>query len=140
MPHLRPVVGVGVMVLKGEQVLLGIRKKSPGIGEYGFAGGHLEHLESFQQCAEREVFEETGLEIQNVRFLRVKNMTEYAPRHYVHVALVADWKSGEPKLMEPEKCEGWDWYPIDALPAPLFATVVDDFEALKTGKVYWDAI
>ena len=139
-PHLRPVVGVGVMVLKGDQVLLGIRKKNPGAGEYAFAGGHLEHLESFEACAKREVMEETGLEIENVRFLRVKNMIEYAPRHYLHIALVADWKAGEPQLMEPEKSEGWGWYPLDTLPSPLFATVADDFEALRSGRVYWDAV
>lgn len=28
---------------------------------------------------------------------------------------------GDVLNMEPNKCEGWDWYSIDELPSPLFA-------------------
>jgi 8-oxo-dGTP diphosphatase len=139
-PAQRPVVGIGVMIIRDGKVLLGKRKKNPGVGEFCYPGGHLENLESFEACAKRETFEEAGIEIENVRFLRVLNMTAYAPKHYVHIALVADWKSGEAKRMEPEKCEGWDWYPLDNLPSPVFATVRDDMIARETGKNYWDAV
>jgi 8-oxo-dGTP diphosphatase len=131
-------VGIGVMVFKGEKVLMGKRKGSHGAGEYAWPGGHLEYMESFIDCAKREVLEETGMEIQNVRFLRLANIKIYAPKHCVDIALIADWKSGEPKVMEPEKCEGWGWYDLDNLPKPLFATIHTAIEAYKTGRIFWD--
>ena len=95
-------------------------------------------MESIEECARREVREETGIEIENVRFLRLMNLKHYPPKHYIDIALVADWKSGEPKTMEPEKCEGWDWYDLDHLPQPLFYTVPSYVEAFRTGRNYWD--
>lgn len=136
--ELRPRVGVGVMVLRDGHLLLGRRKGSHGAGEYAYPGGHLEHLESFEQCAKREVREETGLEIGPLRFLRVLNTREYAPKHYVDVAFAADWVSGEPRVLEPEKIDGWAWYPLDALPSPVFGTIPTALEALTTGRTFWD--
>lgn len=135
----RPRVGVGVMVLKNGRLLLGRRKGSHGAGEYAYPGGHLEHLESFAECAAREVKEETGIEIGPIRFLRVLNTTEYAPKHYIDVAFAADWVSGEPQVLEPEKIDGWAWYPLDALPAPLFGTIPTALEALQSGRTFWDS-
>jgi 8-oxo-dGTP diphosphatase len=132
----RPKVGIGVMIFKDGKVLLGKRKSALGFGTYAWPGGHLEYMESFEGCARRETTEETGIEIQNVRFLRLLNMKEYAPKHYVDIGLVADWKSGEPRVMEPEKCEGWDWYDLDALPQPLFVETY--IEAYKTGRNFFD--
>jgi 8-oxo-dGTP diphosphatase len=99
-------VGIGVMVIKDGKVLLGKRKGKHGAGEYAWPGGNFEYMESFEECAKREVMEETGMEIHNIRFLRLFNLKTYAPKHYVDIGLIADWKSGEPQLLEPEKCEG----------------------------------
>jgi 8-oxo-dGTP diphosphatase len=132
-------VGVGVMIMKDGKVLLGKRKGSHGEGEYAWPGGHLEYMESFEECAKREVMEETGMEIDNIRFLRLSNLKDYAPKHYVDIGLVADWKSGDPEIKEPDKIEGWGWYDLENLPSPLFATLPTYFEALKTGRNFWDA-
>lgn len=132
-------VGIGVMILKDGKVLLGKRKESHGAGEYAWPGGHMEYMESFEECAKREVREETGMEIQNIRFLRLLNLKAYFPKHFVDIGLVADWKSGEPKIIEPDKTEGWSWYEMNNLPEPLFGTISTYFEAYKTGKNFWDA-
>lgn len=120
MEHPRPLVGISVLVVKDDTLLLGKRRGSHGAGEYACPGGHLEHLESFQRCGSREVLEETGLLIGPLSFLRVLNTTEYAPKHYVDLAFVARWQAGNPEVREPDKVESWDWYPLDALPLPLF--------------------
>lgn len=135
---LHPRVGIGVMVMKDGKVLLGKRKGSHGEGEYAWPGGHLEHMERFADCAEREVMEETGLKIGPIRFLRLLNTTQYAPRHYVDIAFVADWVSGEPEVKEPDKVESWAWYDLDDLPSPLFGMVPTTLEALRTGQRLWD--
>lgn len=116
----RPKVGIGVMIFKDGKVLLAKRKSSHGRGEYGFPGGHLEHMESFEDCAKRETKEECGIEIENVEFRFVENVTIYAPKHYVLIGMTADWKSGEPEILEPDKSEAWRWYDLESLPSPLF--------------------
>lgn len=92
----RPKVGVGVLVLKNKKVLLTQRKGSHGAGEWVFPGGHLEYWESIEDCAKRECREEAGIEIKNIKFLRLYNSKKYAKKHYVDIGLVAEWASGEP--------------------------------------------
>jgi len=58
---MKPSVGVGVIVVRAESLLLGKRKNSHGEGEWSFAGGHLEFGETVEECARRELEEETGL-------------------------------------------------------------------------------
>src|SRR5690606_16071274 len=89
----KPKVGIGVMIVHDGKVLLAKRKGSHGADQYAFPGGHLEHGESFAECAIRETMEEAGIEINNVRFLFVANVLTYMPKHYVHLTLLADWVS-----------------------------------------------
>jgi len=133
-----PRVGVGVTVLREGRVLLGRRRGSHGAGEYSTPGGHLDHLESFEACARRETREECGLEIMVVRFHFLAKVATYAPRHYVHIGLLAEWASGEPRVLEPDKCEGWDWYAIEAPPQPLFEMTRLALAALREGTAYFD--
>lgn len=135
-----PRVGVGIMILKEGKVLLGWRKASHGGGSYAFPGGHLEHMESFEECARREIAEECGIQVTNLRFLFLANLKLYAPKQYVHIHLMADWLSGEPQVLEPERQEAWGWYTLDDLPQPRFSTCDLAFEAYKTGKNYWDNV
>jgi 8-oxo-dGTP diphosphatase len=130
-------VGIGVFVFKDGKVLLGKRKGSHGSGEYSGTGGHLEYMESFESCAMRETKEETGIEIENIRFLCITNLKAYAPKHYIDIGMIADWKSGEPQILEKEKCDGWGWYDIEDLPQPLFGCLNNYVEAIKTGRTYF---
>jgi 8-oxo-dGTP diphosphatase len=134
-----PKVGIGVMILKDGKVLLGKRKGSHGEGEYAFPGGHLEYMESFADCAKRETAEECGIEIKNIRFQYLYNMKTYAPKHYVQIGLLADWKSGEPKILEPEFIESWSWYDLNDSPKPLFEACELALQSYKTGKNYIDS-
>jgi len=134
----RPKVGIAAIVLKDGKYLIGKRKGSHGQGDFASPGGHLEYMESIEECVKREVKEETGMEVDNVRFLRVMNVKDYAPKHYIDIACVCDWKSGEPRVMEPEKCESWAWYGLDELPMPLFKSWPSIVEALRTGRNYFD--
>lgn len=136
----QPRVGVGIMILKEGKVLLGKRKNSHGDGQYAFPGGHLEYMESFEECALREIAEECGIEVKNIRFHYLANIKLYAPKHYCHIGLVADWVSGEPQVLEPEKSENWGWFPLDALPSPMFEACRMAIESYKTGVVYRDNV
>ncbi len=132
-------VGVGVSVFKDGTILLGKRHGSHGAGEYACPGGHLDYMESFEETARRELAEECGVGITNLTFQFVANIKTYAPRHYIHINFRADWESGEPQLLAPEESEPWQWYPLDALPEPLFETARLAIQSEKSGARYFDA-
>ena len=138
--ELRPKVGLGVLIFKEDKILLAKRKGSHAHaqGVYSPPGGHMEYGESFEESIRREVEEECGLEIQNLKFLCVYNQKEYLPDHFVNLGFMADWKNGEPQLMEPEKMEEWGWYNLENLPQPLYAMIPKYIEALKTSKNFFD--
>ena len=118
--YLKPKVGVGGLIVKDGKILMSRRKNAHGSGQLAFPGGHLENLESFEACARRETLEECGVEIKNVRFFMLYNMTAYAPKHYVHVTMIADWASGEPANLEPDKSEFFKWMDLDEIREPMF--------------------
>lgn len=118
---------------------MGKRKGSHGSGEYAFPGGHLEYMESFKDCALREIVEEAGIEVENIRFQYLSNVKKYVPKHYVHIGLTADWKSGEPKVLEPEKLESWGWYDLDNLPQPMFYQCDAAVMVYRSGQTYIDS-
>ncbi|KAK4479863.1 hypothetical protein RD792_015406 [Penstemon davidsonii] len=122
----RPKVAVAVFVLKGNnKVLLGRRRSSVGRDNFALPGGHLEFGESFEECAVREVKEETGLDIDKIEYLTVTNNVYSGvakPTHIVAIfmrAFLVDQNQMAQNL-EPEKCEGWDWYDWKNPPQPLF--------------------
>jgi 8-oxo-dGTP diphosphatase len=135
----RPKVGIGVTIIKDGKLLLGKRKNAHGKGQYASPGGHLEFGESFEDCARRETLEESGIQIDNIRFQYLANIKKYGGKHYVHIGLISDWKSGDPQQLEPEKCEGWTWYSMDALPEPLFEMTQLTIESLRTRCNYYDS-
>jgi len=134
-----PKIGVAVLVFKEGKVLLGKRIGSvTGSGMYNAPGGKLEHLESLAVCGAREVFEETGVEIQNPRFLCVTNVTHFPPEHHVLLTLAADWKAGEPVAREKEKCESWSWFHLDSLPELLTPATANGIKALQSKEIFFD--
>lgn len=133
-----PKVGIGVLVFKDGKVLLGKRKGSHGAGEYSGTGGHLEYGESLEECAKRETLEEAGINIKNLKFFCLSNIKEYS-KHYVDIGFTAEWESGEPQVLEPEKLESWGWYDLDHLPKPLFDANKRYLHALQTGENFSDS-
>ena len=129
-----------MLLIKDGKILLGKRKGAHGAGEYAGFGGHLEELEAFEGGLLRELAEEGGpdIKVKNLRFLSVTNLRKYAPKHYVDIGMVAEWESGEPQIMEPDKIESWGWHDIDNLPEPLFGVIENYVEAYKTGKIYFN--
>ncbi len=135
----RPEVGVGVLVMRGNMALLGKRLGAHGEGYYAPPGGHMEAGESIAQTARREVAEECGLAITNIRLVSVGTYCWGENHYYVDVDVVCEAPEGEPRNLEPERCEGWSWYDLEALPSPLFIVVQHIIASHKTGIILADA-
>jgi 8-oxo-dGTP diphosphatase len=120
----RPVIGVGVCLIKDGKVLLGKRLNAHGNGNWSFPGGHLEMNETWENCAAREVLEETGIKIINPMFVGVTNdIFRKEKKHFITIFMKADYESGKLKVMEPEKCSVWKWFNWEDLPQPLFLPI-----------------
>ncbi|KAI2499489.1 hypothetical protein MHU86_15009 [Fragilaria crotonensis] len=110
--HVR--VGVGVLVRDPHQpwkFFCGIRKGSHGAGSLALPGGHLEMMETWDECAKREVKEEMDIDIVNLQFAHVTNdVMVDEQKHYVTIFMMGEFADPQATLvnMEPEKCEGWE--------------------------------
>ncbi len=97
----RPLVGVGVVVCKGDQVLLVRRAKAPRRGQWSLPGGAQKLGETVRQAAIREVREETGLEVALTKLLDAvdsisRDEAGRVQYHYTLVDFAAEWRAGEP--------------------------------------------
>jgi len=120
----RPVVGVGVIIIRDNKVLLLKRSVYLGRGKWCFPGGHLEFGESFEQAAKRETLEESGITIKNVQFATTTNdIYNNEEKHYITIFLISEYDHGEARIMEPEKASEMDWFEWKDLPSPLFLPV-----------------
>jgi len=85
-------------------------------------GWHLELGESFEECAIREVLEETRLKITSPRFLAVTNDSFLDKmKHYISIFMLATKPLGQiTQNREYDKTEPWQWFSINSLPEKLF--------------------
>lgn len=97
----RPLVGVGVVVFRGDKVLLIKRGKPPRLGQWSLPGGLQELGETVYQAAMREVREECAIAIEPSAVIDIVDAItpDDAGRtrfHYTLVEVLAEWRSGEP--------------------------------------------
>ncbi len=131
-------VGFGVMILREGKILLGRRHDDPekassllnGAGKWTMPGGKLHFGETFEQGAKREVEEETGIRLNNVKLICVNN-DRVETAHFVTVGLFSDSFNGEPRVMEPDEIIEWRWFDLASLPSPLYfpsAKVLENYQ------------
>jgi len=119
----KPQVGIGVIIVNEDKKILVGKRKNSLAPYYSIPGGKFEAGEKFEDCAIREIKEETDLDIENPKVIAITNNLEtYRDEgtHYISVVMLAENCDGEPKLLEPEKCEEWLWVDPNSLPMPHF--------------------
>ena len=82
------------MVYDNDKILLQDRIKEDWKG-VTFPGGHIEKKESFVKGIEREVFEETGLKIKNIRICGVKQFQTEDDERYIVLLFKTNEFEGE---------------------------------------------
>ena len=96
----RPLVGVGALVVRGDEVLLVRRANEPGKGLWSIPGGLQDVGETLEEAARREIREETGIDVEigdliEVRDLIVRDRSGKVKFHYVLVDFLARPMGGE---------------------------------------------
>jgi ADP-ribose pyrophosphatase YjhB (NUDIX family) len=98
----RPIVGIGVVLLRPDAVLLVRRARPPGIGQWSLPGGGQELGETAEQAARRELAEETGLAAGPLRLVAhadsiERDATGRVLYHYTILDFAGPWVGGEPR-------------------------------------------
>lgn len=114
----RPIVGIGIVVIKEDSVLLVRRGKPPNVGAWTLPGGAQELGETTEQAGRRELLEETGLEVDTLHFAATVDNIRRDPDgrirfHYTIIDFAARWVSGEP-VAATDVSEA-TWAKLDAL-------------------------
>ncbi len=95
-----PRVGIGIVLLRGDEVLLVRRGKPPGVGQWSLPGGAQELGETAEECARRELYEETGLRAGPVHMVAHvdsihRDDEDRVQYHYTILDFAARYEGGE---------------------------------------------
>jgi 8-oxo-dGTP diphosphatase len=117
----KPQIGLGIFTINHSQdkILLGIRRKE---AKYGLPGGRLEYLETFEECASRELYEETNIQIKDSKrfklFCYFNVIDKTLDYHWVNFDLYVNLSKNEEVMLnnrEKENFISWEWVDIGFL-------------------------
>src|SRR4030066_1917605 len=85
-----------------------------------FPGGSVEYGEKLADALQREMREEYGIEIQVGELLDVvDHILPEEGQHWGSPSFLCTITSGEPRILEPEKCAEIGWFAADQMPPGL---------------------
>lgn len=111
-PHIHPCAIV--LVRRGDEFLL-VRKPEWPKGRYSLVAGFLDFGESLEECARREVREETGVEVNNIRYVGSQN---WPFPSQLMAGFVADYTGGEIRV-DAAEIEDAQWFCVGRMPDSL---------------------
>lgn len=129
---LEPKVVAVVVIRRGESVLLGRRNMEPARGMWSFVSGYVDRGEKVEEAAEREVKEETNLDVTLDRLLGV--LSERGNPHIV-IAYCASITNGDISGLraQPDEVSELAFFPLDMLPELAFSSDRQILHLLQRG-------
>jgi mutator protein MutT len=120
----RPIPATIAAVIRDGQVLLVRRANPPDQGRWAFPGGKIELGERIEDAAARELFEETGVTAEPLTVFDAVDVFDHDAdgllrRHYILVAVLCRWISGEP--VAGDDASQARWAPLAELDAQALA-------------------
>ena len=130
----------------GEEILLSRRLEGGvGSGEYAVPGGKQRVDETLEDCAKRELLEETNLSLKKSRpvslYYTRKNFMK--GKQVMSVGVLAEDWDGELKTLEIENHVGWNWHKLNDLPEPIFEfseIAINQYRDGKYPNLSWDDV
>jgi 8-oxo-dGTP pyrophosphatase MutT (NUDIX family) len=135
------IVPTSHLILMKDGKILMLRRFNTGFedGNYSIAAGPLDGNETFIQAMIREAKEEAGLDIrpEDLEVIHVMHRgTVKNDDERVDLFIRANKWEGEPKNMEPDKCDDMRWVDIDNLPENTIPYIRQAITLIGEGKVY----
>lgn len=131
-------VGGGVLIFnkKGEVLLMQRSKNANNqAGWWSKPGGTIEYGEKAIMMAKREIKEEIGIDIDIWGQLpHTDHIIKKEGQHWIAINFLADLKRGEPKNMEPHKCNDVMWFSLDNLPKKIVQNTREGIKYYKEKK------
>jgi 8-oxo-dGTP diphosphatase len=131
------ILSVYIILAKDGKTLL-LRRKNTGYedGNYGLVSGHADGDEPARVATCREAAEESGLVLrpENLRFAHCMHRRQDDER--IDLFFTTDKWEGEPRNMEPEKCDDLSWFPLDNLPPNIIPYIRQAIESYQKGIFY----
>lgn len=134
-------VGCELFARRGDTLLLGLRGKACfGAGTWALPGGHLEFGEKLSEALRREAKEELGATISADELRVVSIVDDPRPNlgtHFVHISFEVTEPTWEPRIMEPDECDEWRYFPLDKLPDNIFpphTAIIENYRAKRLYK------
>ena len=132
-----PIPAVVAVVIRGEEVLLVRRGKSPNKGRWGFPGGKIEFGESIKVAAIRELKEETGIDGRADKILSTFDVFNYnsndeIQQHFILIAVLCQWLGGDVKASS--DAADARWFPIDELKESAPDLITDVIHFIKKAQ------
>jgi 8-oxo-dGTP pyrophosphatase MutT (NUDIX family) len=126
-----------ILLVQDGQILLGQRQNTGFMdGSWHLPSGHLDPGEPATGGAVREAVEEIGVTIDpdTLRLAHVMHhRTNEARTAFFFEA--TEW-SGEVANLEPDKCAGWQWFPLDAPPEEMIPYAAEALAHYRKGTLY----
>ncbi len=139
------VIPASYLVLRDEEKVLLLWRFNTGYedGKYSLPAGHVDAGETFTETVIREVGEEIGITLkwEDVRMAHMMHRKSVDSERVDTFFTIEEW-TGEPKNMEPNKCDDLSWFPLDKLPENTIPYIRQALECIRDGKFYsefgWD--
>jgi 8-oxo-dGTP diphosphatase len=141
--HLR--AAVYLVLIRDAEVLLA-RRANTGWqdGKYSMIAGHLDGNETVTEAVVRESREEAGLELhkRDLRVVHTMHRKSKQGLEYIDFFVTTTSWVGEPKIMEPDKCDDLRWFKLAELPDNILLHVKRAIDSYLSGVPFsecgWD--
>lgn len=114
-------VTVNALVIHDNKILLGKRGTAHGqkmteFGKWGLLGGYFDRDETLVQALKREVFEESGCEVDNLILFRINDSPDRPKEDRQNIDFIFIAKFGKQTPIQDEEVTQLKWFPLERLP------------------------
>jgi len=132
------IASVYLVLIRNNKILLS-RRYNTGYfdGNYSFPAGHLDGNETLKQGMVREAKEEVDLVVVPADLELIHVMDRKIPNdeRMDFFFTTKKWE-GEPKIMEPDKCDDLSWFELNSLPKNIIPYIKQAIDSILNNIIY----